>query len=117
MLSKRTQVLVALLGSSNDGEALNACRALARALKAEGMDWHDLARGVRTVREPPPRSPPPPPPGAGPHHAVVKALMAKGRERFKPREWEFLESLLRWHGAPTEKQAAWLADLKRREGV
>lgn len=35
--------LIPLLGSPVDSEALGAARAIGRALKASGSDWHDLA--------------------------------------------------------------------------
>lgn len=115
MLSPRTQTLVALLASDNDGEALNAARKLAAALKAEGMDFHDLAKGVKvhreTVRE---AAKPQKRPG---WRGDLDTLLALGEEAFRPREWEFLTTLKSWHGQPTERQAAWLADLKQRQGV
>lgn len=36
------------LGSSTDGEALGACRAIGRTLKAAGLDFHDLAAAIPT---------------------------------------------------------------------
>jgi hypothetical protein len=32
-----------MLSSDNDGEVVNAARAIGKHLKAEGMDWHGLA--------------------------------------------------------------------------
>ena len=112
-LSARTQALVGMLGSPNDGEALAAARKLAGALKAEGMDFHDLARGVKPA---PGRAPPPPPPPKG-WRADREALMALGEKAFTARQWEFLERLEDWRGALTERQAAWLADLKKKAGL
>ena len=106
MLSPRTQSLVAMLGSPNDGEALNAARKLANALKSEGFDFYDLARGVGSKPEPV---------KARGWKADVVALRALGEDHFSVREWDFLENLLGWSGKPTERQAKWLADLKLRE--
>ena len=115
MLSPRTQTLVALLASDNDGEALNAARKLRAALKAEGMDFHDLAKGVRVeVRRVEVKGEPPPRPG---WRGELDKLLALGEEAFREREWEFLLTMKRWHGQPTERQAQWLADLKKRAGV
>ena len=36
--------LICMLGSSNDGETLNAARAIGRVLQSAGSDFHDLAR-------------------------------------------------------------------------
>lgn len=40
--------LVPTLGSPVDGEALGACRAIGRTLKAAGLDFHDLAAAIPT---------------------------------------------------------------------
>ena len=107
-LSPRTQTLVALLASPNDGEALNACRALGKALRSEGMDFHDLARGFvvreRIVEPPKERKARP----------EVADLLAMGEMQFREAEWEFLQSLNKWRGDFTERQSKWLADIRAR---
>ena len=35
-----------LIGSAHDGEALNAARALGRALESQGLTWADLAQRI-----------------------------------------------------------------------
>jgi hypothetical protein len=39
----KLQKLILMLSSDQDGEVLNAARAIGRELKANGMDWHGLA--------------------------------------------------------------------------
>ncbi len=39
----KLQKFVLMLSSENDGEVLNAARAIGKALTAEGLDWHWLA--------------------------------------------------------------------------
>ena len=67
--------LIRMLGSDQDGEALNAARAIARTLESEGKTFHELAvlveSGSNLDFAPPPRTegrhgartptPPPPP--------------------------------------------------------
>jgi hypothetical protein len=42
-----------MLGSSNDGEALNAARAIGRTLRSAGRDFHDLASALEAGDEAP----------------------------------------------------------------
>lgn len=39
----KLQKLILMLSSDQDGEIVNAARAIGRELKANGMDWHGLA--------------------------------------------------------------------------
>ena len=50
-LLPKLEPLMRMLASENDGEALNAARALGRALKGAGADFNDLAE--RITAEPP----------------------------------------------------------------
>jgi hypothetical protein len=45
--------LIRMLGSSNDGEALNAARAIGRTLRSAGRDFHDLASALEAGDEAP----------------------------------------------------------------
>jgi hypothetical protein len=110
MLSARTQTLVALLASDNDGEALNAARKLKAALAAEGLDFHDLARGVGRPADAKPERP-----KRRGWRDDLNALIALGEDVFGSREWDFLQSMADWNGSPTERQAQWLNKLKARE--
>lgn len=109
----RIQALIRMLDTDNDGEALNAVRALRRGLRKEGMDFHALADGgpAPTARsyhyEPPPR-----PrqkkadPEAGSHAADLTWLL-KQPYAFSAKEREFLKNISAWKGELTEKQDAW----------
>ena len=44
---KRLLKLLSLLGSDQDGEALNAARMAARLVKAAGLSWEDVLAGPR----------------------------------------------------------------------
>lgn len=46
-IAERLEKLILLLGSSNDGEALGAARAIDRTLRSAGLDFHALAASVR----------------------------------------------------------------------
>jgi hypothetical protein len=50
--------LLPLLGSDQDGEVLATVRAIARKLRAAGLDLNDLAQALTAPPSPPPRWPP-----------------------------------------------------------
>ena len=50
-IPEKVRRIVPTLGSSVDGEALGACRAIGRTLSAVGLDYHDLARAIPTGSE------------------------------------------------------------------
>ncbi len=106
--------LVRLLASDSDGEALGAVRALGRALRANGLDFHDLAREIET----------PAAPSSDVHNhfdddsaetweTMVDACVDQP-DRFTSKEQQFLESMQTWYGEPTQKQLDWLAALFKR---
>lgn len=45
-IPEKVRRIVPLLGSPNEGEALGACRALARVLAGSGLDFGDLAAAL-----------------------------------------------------------------------
>ncbi|TXM66898.1 hypothetical protein FV226_22740 [Methylobacterium sp. WL12] len=47
-IPEKVRRIVPSLGSSVDGEALGACRAIGRTLGTAGLDFHDLARAIPT---------------------------------------------------------------------
>jgi hypothetical protein len=118
--------LIRLLASDVDGEALGAVRALGRALKAHGADFHDLASLV----EAPSTAPSGGRTGTGfhdhfggddgdpvetepPWEMMVDACTDQ-LDRFTPKEQEFLQSMQLWYGTPTPKQFDWLVALFER---
>jgi hypothetical protein len=114
--------LIRLLASDVDGEVLAAVRALGRALKASGCDFHDLASIVEA---------PSPAPSARaetdfrdrfggddeeielPWQRMVDACTDRPG-RFTSKERQFLGTMQRWHGTPTPKQLNWLVALFER---
>jgi hypothetical protein len=51
-VAPRVGQLIRLLGSSQDGEALGACRALGRVLDGAGADFHELAASIEALAAP-----------------------------------------------------------------
>lgn len=119
--------LIRLLASDVDGEVLAAVRALGRALKASGCDFHDLAGIVE--------APATAPSGGGrtetgfrdhfggddgdpvetelPWEIMVDACIDQ-LDWFTSKEQQFLQSMQHWYGTPTPKQLEWLVALFER---
>jgi hypothetical protein len=112
--------LVRMLGSDKDGEALDAARALKRVLKAHGADFHTLAALIEA---------PSPSPSSSFRDGsfrdsddeeddldweVMVDICVAHLDRFREKEQQFLESMQRWRGEPTEKQLGWLVALFER---
>jgi hypothetical protein len=57
-LTHKLTKLLPLLASDQDGEVAGAARAIGRALSAENLDFHDLARVLTVPPAPEPRRPP-----------------------------------------------------------
>jgi hypothetical protein len=108
--------LIRLLASEIDGEVLAAVRALGRALKESGCDFHDLA----SIVEAPSTAPSARAEADLRNHfggddgetelrwqRMVDACTDQ-LGRFTSREWQFLQTMQRWHGRPTQKQLGWL---------
>lgn len=116
-----------MLGSSSDGEVLNAVRLIKQLLKAGGLSFSDLAQmldgqwavanmAAQDVKEPKRKNdwteePP---------YCYVYDLLLGGFP-LNNREQEFLTSLtLRWdNDTPwlSEKQHKWLLDIARKHGI
>jgi hypothetical protein len=113
--------LLRLLDTDIDAECVAAPRALGRALRSNGQDFHSLAELVEHRR------------GDGRHHRrpgadrdpdfddwrdVVRWCRARAA-LLNPAEAEFIAGMADWYSAPTPKQRAWLAriaDRLRRAG-
>jgi len=99
--------LIPRLASEHDGEVVATARAIERLLKSYGSDLHDLAATIC-------------PPSAQlltcDWRRDVRFCVANSK-RLSIHEFDFLTSLARWRGQPTEKQLNWLgciADRLRR---
>lgn len=106
--------LLLMLSSDRDGEVVAAARAVGRALKSAGADWHDLAGLLvpgRQTNKAHSRN------GNSDEHADWRAMREfclQSDNQLRPREREFISSIGEWRGDLTEKQSAWLAAIYQR---
>lgn len=100
--------LIPPLASDFDGEVLATVDAIKRVLKAGGCDLHDIAT---VVLESPPRLSR----DRGRFDWRRDArFCAENSARLSRRELDFIVSLARWRGPPTDKQIDWLRDIADR---
>jgi hypothetical protein len=116
--------LILMLSSPHDPEVVAAARAIARVLKANGEDWHDLvakldrpprqtrAKAVRaTERTMKPAPPPLPEEVLKIRNAARQIMDVRGEATLSGREQQFLSSMTTLRYPPTERQIKWLKDL------
>jgi hypothetical protein len=125
---KLRKLLLLMLSSDQDGEALNAARALRRRLEADSMDIHefaDLLEGRKLSEDEMKRiyerafeegknsaavevgfSPA----GLPSFYEMACEIQHKANGRLSPKEEGFIEDMVRWcaRREPSEKQAKWL---------
>jgi hypothetical protein len=128
--------LIKMLSSSNDGEVINAARAILRTLAQEGADIHELAARVengngelseaemqKIYNEAFHRGKDSAAANAGFHNVEPSTVyeMAcdiKDRcfDRLEEREQGLVNTITRWYASkePSEKQSKWLRDIYRR---
>ncbi|RVJ23444.1 hypothetical protein [Sinorhizobium medicae] len=106
--------LVLLLSSDHDGEIVAAARALGRALKKMGKDWHWLAGLIDGDHEPPRQQRRRE--TVEDHQAAAEWLLKTVRQHLRENEIDFLETMQDWRGDPTPRQQAWLEKICRRWG-
>jgi hypothetical protein len=92
--------LIPLLASDHDGEVVATARAIDRVLKSSGRDWHDLAA---TICLPAPAD-----------WRKEARFCASNAKRLTERELDFIATLARYRGHPTDKQRQWLSDIAAR---
>lgn len=124
---KRLTLLIPMLGSDKDGEVVASVRQIAKALAAEGKDFHDLVRMLSqeptVVYQTVFRDRPEPKPNASRRKQwdfggqadgdwIEKADFCEAHlGLLSEREAEFVQDMtrkLRRYGDPTERQASWL---------
>jgi hypothetical protein len=117
-LVERLRKLIPRLGTTYEAEAITTVRAIERTLKGAGFDWHDLANAAAAhfsarIREALPHLEPD---SASDWADLARWCRDHDNGRLTPREREFVESMVGWcHWRdPTERQAAWLADIADR---
>jgi hypothetical protein len=105
----KVPLLIPLLGSDKDGEVVAAARAIGRTLRAEGRDFHDLARALERNSTDNQQN------GGVPHRdwrAELK-FCAQNLRHLNGRERDFIVSLsesVHWR-EPSQKQTSWLGDI------
>jgi hypothetical protein len=92
--------LLAMLGSDQPGEVLNAAAAAHRLVVSKGASWHDVLVVPAAVIEPET------PHLTGWRLAVDQCL--RQADRLSDREFSFLSSLSSWRRPLTVKQQGWL---------
>lgn len=115
------KALLLMLSSDQDGEIVNAARAIGRKLRSEGRDWHALVDELSGVRptaqhrwdeewdefanEWKPQAQ---------HNKIAAYLLKEMGHLFSPKERAFLNDM-QWLDRPmTPKQAKWLRALTRK---
>jgi hypothetical protein len=108
-IAQRLKKLVLLLSSDQDGEVVGAARAIDRALRSAGADWHDLVSQLdRTSTNTS---------GAADQFRnwrSMRGFCAQRPHLLRPREQEFIDHIDSWCGELTEKQNAWLISIYAR---
>lgn len=107
----RVGQLVRLLGSDRPGEVVAAVDTLKRTLANVGADLHALAHLIERGDRQRASAPLPT------MHDTITLARACLRHELTAREREFIASMTRWRGAPTDKQGAWLIAIASRLGV
>lgn len=107
VVADRLVKVVGRFGSDFSGERDAALAAATRILRDNGMDWPDLVLAGSAV----PSNPTPTSPTMLPQELARQILLGK-RDLLSPWEARFTESLARWRGRVTPKQAARLAQLR-----
>src|SRR5262249_24203727 len=116
--------LVRLLGSDQDQEALGAARAIKRGLSSASLDLSDLAKGLEFSIRPDARraaasadnrsSGLQEAPGA---LWQVREMLRYCRDhtiRLSPKEYDFVTTLAKRRGSPSERQLEWLCSIYSR---
>jgi hypothetical protein len=107
--AERLSQLMLMLSSTHDGEVVNAARAIGRLLDAERADWHMLANGI--CRTKPGRTDDHP---SGWHWRSAAEFCARHSQRLNNWEQDFIDSMLKWRRAPSQKQLDALERLRQR---
>ncbi len=107
--------LVPRLATDADGEVVATVRAIGRTLATAGADWHDFAASLRPALPPP--DPAPRCGSAASWRELIGWCIASGEHVLCARDRVFLRDMRLLVGrglTPTEKQAAWLRDIRRK---
>jgi hypothetical protein len=102
--AQRLAKLCGMFGSTFAGERAAAAARADSLVRSLGLTWFDVIA---------PRSPSPPPPPPVDDWECMVEFCNDHAALLRPREREFIESMLWWRGEPTERQLCWLTDLYR----
>jgi hypothetical protein len=95
--------MIPRLASDHDGEVVATVRAIGRLLKSSGRDWHDLAATLSLPTSIPSAD-----------WRGEARFCAGNAQRLSERELNFIVTLARYRGCPTDKQLKWLHDIVSR---
>ena len=119
--------LLGMVGSSSDGEALNAARLADKLVKDRGETWATVLNGNGTAAANPFAGfqwhhyapPPPPPPSRGGERwrTVADFILTYKDTLINEWEYHFLESIIARPGGLTQKQMATLVKIGAKCGV
>jgi hypothetical protein len=102
-LAPKLAKMLPRLASDYDGEVVATVRAIERLLRSSGRDWHDLAatlcRPVQLLNS---------------DWRLDARFCAGNATRLSERELDFIATLARYCGCPTDKQLKWLHDIVSR---
>src|SRR5438132_583253 len=105
IVARKIALLIPLLGSDKDGEVLGTVNALRRVLDGADLDLHDLAAVIESPPLPQWTTRQTRPPW---QVLAADCLRQSGAYRLRPGERDFLISMSRWPGEPSERQWTWL---------
>jgi hypothetical protein len=108
-IAERLRKLVLLLSSNQHGEVIGAARAIDRALRSAGCDWHDLVKQIDRA----PTNTSSAADQSRNWHPMREYCLRRAR-LLRPREHQFVAGLGNWHGDLTEKQMNWLTAIHSR---
>lgn len=112
-ITPRLRQLLLLLSSDQPGEVGAAAAAIKRTLRNGGCDFHDLVAGLIASPSLAPNSQADSDDG---DWRAIRDFCLKHEMHLREREREFLSSLRKWRGNPTEKQLDWLTAIYKRVG-
>jgi hypothetical protein len=123
-LVERLHKLIPRLGTTYEAEAIATIRAIDRTLKGAGFDWHDLANAAAAhfsarIRQALQHLEPD---SASDWADLARWCSDHENGWLTSRERDFVSGMISWcrWRDPTERQAAWLADIAdrlRKEGA
>ena len=108
-IASRLTKLLLMLSSDNDGEVLNAARAIGRMLQEHDADWHDLVGILLTLDRPQEETRTYDDENDDiDWHLKRNFCLVAFSHLLRPRERDFVRSLGHWRGRLTSKQSDWL---------